>query len=84
MKQHKWGPVVEIDASVLTPRPRARSAHTLRDSAGTSVMVTVSSQDREVRLAVKPAVIDQEQRQRRMNEALRLGFMPITRSTRSR
>lgn len=46
-----------------------------------SVKVFVQSSERQVSFAVKPGVIAKQARQERLNQAAKLGYMPISRST---
>ncbi|WP_143135163.1 hypothetical protein [Burkholderia ubonensis] len=46
-----------------------------------TVSVSVTSSTATVTLAVKPSVIASEERQQRLNESIRLGFLPPSRNT---
>ena len=48
---------------------------------GRFVAVKVSSNEKTVNLSLKPSVIEREERQKRLNESVKLGFLPAKRST---
>lgn len=87
MTKQRWSDVSQIMSSDDQTAARGAS-HSTAAAVGIVrahrlIDVAVPSIATQVNIAVKPAVLAQEERQERMNAALRLGFMPIVRSTRS-
>lgn len=62
-------------------RPKSRSSADTHGSAGRVLNVVVEPASRALKVAVKPALLAQEERQERLNRSIKLGFTPPSRST---
>jgi len=70
---------VSVGSNAFRLRPRS-SADT-QNTAGRVLNVVVEPASRAVKVAVKPALLVQEERQERLNRSIRLGFVPPSRNT---
>ena len=72
---------VTVSAGRTVTQPSS-TINQLRESAPRKVAVSVLSTAESVSLSIKPSVIAQEERQARLSRSIRLGFAPVSKSTR--
>jgi len=73
-----------VQVTVSAGNAITRSSSTmnlLRESAPRKVAVSVLSTAESVSLSIKPSVIAQEERQARLSRSIKLGFAPVSKST---
>lgn len=61
--------------------PNVGTSGNVDSVAGRALTAHTSSFAKSVTLAIKPTVLAQEQRQERLNQTIRKGYAPISRST---